>query len=288
MTVIPLLYLESTIPEKVASWNNPVIVTLKTKGIKHLDSCIIHWTLNGVLQTPYVYRGHLPEDFNATVTIGNYTQRSNMYDSLTIWVSFPNGDIDSTTSDDTLNIISFGCLSSISGDLIVGTSHGADFPSINEALFIISKCGVSGNVTLKLQSGTYDENWDFSNLSTIMGNYTLTVTSLGVDKDSVIIQPASENVVTLNNTNNLIISHITLDATNGNYAVNFTGTAKDILIDNCNILANPTSSSSSYGGIYNLPPPVYWKILRLKIVISMVVTTAFISTEHLPNMFKEL
>ena len=31
----------------------PIVVTIKNKGIKDLDSCYINWTLNGVIQTKY-------------------------------------------------------------------------------------------------------------------------------------------------------------------------------------------------------------------------------------------
>ena len=34
----------------------PIVVTIKNKGIKDLDSCYINWTLNGVIQTKYVWR----------------------------------------------------------------------------------------------------------------------------------------------------------------------------------------------------------------------------------------
>ena len=233
--------------------NNPVIVTIKNKGIKHLDSCLIHWTLNGVLQTPYVYRGYLPEDFNATVTIGNYIQRSNMYDSLMIWVSMPNGEIDSVTNDDTLMIKPFGCFGLVTGDYIVGPGPGADVASLEEAFFIGSMCGVSGNVTLKLQSGTYNENWNFSNLSTIMGNYTLTITSENGNRNSVILKPTSGVGVVLNNTDNLIIKDICIDNTSSSsYGVQFTGTATNIELRNIYFKGDTVGTSSA-----NSPAPIY-------------------------------
>jgi hypothetical protein len=187
---------------------NPVKVTIKNKGMKPIDSCVINWTVNGVLQTPYIYRGHILDDFNDTVTIGYYTQRSNQYDTLVVWVGMPNGVIDTTTWDDTLSVISFGCLGVLSGDLIVGTSPGADVPSISDALFVLSKCGTNGNVTLKLQSGTYVENWDFTDLANIMGSDTLTITSENGNRNSVILKPTSGVGVVLKNNDNQKIKYI--------------------------------------------------------------------------------
>jgi hypothetical protein len=232
------------------SGTEPVSVTIKNKGIKDLDSCTINWTLNGVLQVPAIWRGRLPEDFTDTITIGYYNQRLIAFDTIVVWVSLPNGEVDSTTNDDTLSVVSYGCSGPLAGDYIVGSGPGADMPSVKDALFVASMCGVNGNVTLKLQNGVYVDNWDFSDLSDIMGNYTLTITSLSADKDSVVVRPASGNVVRLANTNNLTFLNITLDATDGNYAVNFTDSARNIVIENCNILANQTSTSTSYAGIY--------------------------------------
>ncbi|MBP7102573.1 MAG: T9SS type A sorting domain-containing protein [Bacteroidales bacterium] len=86
----------------------PVIVTIKNQGMGDLDSCLINWTLNGVLQPSFTWRGYLPWDFNATDTIGYYTPSVNQYDTLVIWTSLPNGVYDSTTYDDTVTQISFG------------------------------------------------------------------------------------------------------------------------------------------------------------------------------------
>jgi hypothetical protein len=90
------------------SHQSPVIVTIKNKGIGDLDSCLINWTLNGVTKPTYTWRGHLPDDFNATDTIGFYTPSVNLYDTLVIWTSMPNGVYDSTTFDDTLMQVAFG------------------------------------------------------------------------------------------------------------------------------------------------------------------------------------
>ncbi len=86
----------------------PIIVSIKNKGIKDLDSCYINYTLNGVIQPKFVWRGNIPSDFNAIDTIGYYTPKLNNYDTIIVWVSNPNGQIDSTTNDDTLTAYIFG------------------------------------------------------------------------------------------------------------------------------------------------------------------------------------
>ena len=86
----------------------PVVVEIKNKGIGDLDSCDINWSLNGVLQPTYAWKGYLPWDFYGIDTNGWYTPSVNLYDTLVIWVSNPNGQYDSTTYDDTLMHVAYG------------------------------------------------------------------------------------------------------------------------------------------------------------------------------------
>jgi hypothetical protein len=241
---VALHYIDNPM-EGTVGGTQPVKVTIKNKGLDYLDSCIINWSVNGVLQSPVVWRGHIVEDFNDTITLGYYTQRYNMFDTIVVWVGMPNGVVDTTTWDDTLSGVSYGCYGPISGDFIVGTATGADVPSINDAFFIGSVCGVSGDVTLKLQNGTYVENWDFTDLADVMGNYTLTITSLSGNRDSVILKPAADVGITLNNTDNFIVKDITIDNTSNNdYGIEFTGTADNVEIRNIHFIGDKTGTSS--------------------------------------------
>ncbi len=231
----------------------PINITIKNEGIQYLDSCTIFWTLNGLLQPPFIYRGFLPEDFTDTVTIGYYTQGLSTFDTIFVWVSMPNGTIDPSTMDDTLSIISYGCNNPLNGEYVIGPSSGADFPSINDALFVASMCGANGDVCLKLQDGSYAENWDFSNLSDLIGGYTLTITSLNGNKDSVILKPISGVGITINNTHNLILKNITIDNTiNSSYGIQFTGAANNIIIKNNHLIADKTKTS-----LTSSPAPIY-------------------------------
>ncbi len=126
-------------------------------------------------------------------------------------------------------------------------------PSINDAFFIGSKCGVNGDVTLKLQNDTYIENWDFTDLADIMGNYTLTITSLSGNRDSVILKPTSGVGITLNNTNNFIVKDITIDNTSNNdYGMQFTGTADNVEIRNIHFIGDKTGTTAATS-----PAPIY-------------------------------
>ncbi len=65
---------------------------------------------------------------------------------IVMWVSMPNGVIDSTTYDDTLQIITYGCSSLLSGDYVIGLDTGADFASISAFFNVLNLCGSVGNI----------------------------------------------------------------------------------------------------------------------------------------------
>ena len=230
--------------------SNPVTVVIKNKGLKNLTSAKIGWSINGVSQGDTLWTGNLPEDFNDTIVVGSYIPTANGYDSILVWVNTPNGVYDSTTYDDTVSTILFGCAGPMAGVYNVGP--GTSYPTLADALYLLQTCGASADVTFALTSGTYTGTWDFSNFGSTMGNYRLTVTSAANDADSVILKPASaQSGVVLNNTKNLTISYITIDAkTNSAYhGVYFTAACENVNISYNKILSLPTTTSSSYYGI---------------------------------------
>jgi hypothetical protein len=234
--------------QTVGGITTPVSVTIHNKGDSNLTSATINWSVNNVLQTSVPWTGNLLWDFETQVTIGNYTPRTDMTDTILIWVSSPNNKLDSVSSDDTLNIITFGCVGAMAGTYTIG--DGGMFPNINAFFTVLKDCIPSGDITLSLKTGTYTENWDLSNSSNLMGNYTLTITSFAANADSVILKPSSNVGIVLENSNNLILKDITVDATAGTYAIQFTNHCHNVMIRDCKLLANPTSYSTTTAPIY--------------------------------------
>ena len=229
----------------VGGQNTSAEVVIRNKGENTLTSCLINWTLNGNLQTAVSWNSSLPWDIETKVVLGNFISRSNQYDTLVIWVSMPNGIQDPITSDDTLTIIVYGCTGSLSGDYTIGV--GKIIPSMNAAKQLLSICGVGGNVRLKLASGIYEEQWDFTNLESLMHGYTLSITSeTGIRDDVVIQRSPSGAIVILNNTRNLVLDALTFNGSKSSTScVYFTGACTNLVINNCALLSDTNSSSSS-------------------------------------------
>ena len=206
---------------------------------------------NGILQTPYHWTGNLPDDFmNTAIYLGSYNPRLSGFDTLVVWVSNPNGEYDSTYFDDTLSIITFGCVGSLSGDYIIGTNPGADYASCKEAINVITTCGANGDITFKLQSGEY-EPMAFGDLSAYMGNYTLTITSLADHADSVCINRTHGNYsLNLDGVKNMIVKKVTVldtaTTSTTNYGIMIVNNVRNLEIRDCKIIVDTLQSSSTY------------------------------------------
>ena len=236
-----------------------VKVSIQNMGDGWLDACQINWTVNGVLQTPKTWTGHLYTDFVDTVTLGSYIQRSMLYDTITVWVSKPNNQVDSVLDDDTLTVIAFGCDSLIKGTYTIGQGGNYNFQNLPDALSILERCGIGGDVTLKLASGTYTEAIKLSNINT-SGKYHITITSMADNADSVVFRPKTGPVVSIGSCSGLVFKNLTFDGTKAKpNCVQLTSQLKDIEFSHCKMYGFDTAvSNNSFSNIYRASgSPIY-------------------------------
>jgi hypothetical protein len=84
--------------------SSPVTVTLMNVGKDTLTSATIHWTFNGVAQTPYSWTGSLSTFATSIINLGNVTPLAGM-NHIVAWVSNPNNTTDSNTLNDTIYLM---------------------------------------------------------------------------------------------------------------------------------------------------------------------------------------
>ncbi len=144
-----------------------------------------------------------------------------------------------------LDNVEFIVYEPMGGSYSVGNNN-ADYASVQEAIEKIKFCTPVSDVTLNLQSGIYNENWDFTGFENVMGNYTLKITSLRNNKDSVILQAGSgiAATVSFNKTNNVVLENITIKAAEA-HAIQFVDACANIVVNNCNILEDTMKQSSA-------------------------------------------
>ena len=90
--------------DSIKKWGmkDSVIVVVRNVGTNNLTFYTLGWSVNGVVQGEYNYPcPNLPQGFSDTIVVGVVV----IYDTLIeicVWVSMPNGVMDSITHDDTL------------------------------------------------------------------------------------------------------------------------------------------------------------------------------------------
>ena len=233
----------------IAGQATPVTVSIRNEGLKNLTSCKINWSINGTVQTPYQWKGNLPDNFIDTgITIGSYVPTAGKYDQLVVWVSDPNGVKDSALFDDTLSVRTFGCGSRFAGKYVVGSQSGADFATVTEALDKIALCGSNGNVTLQLQDGQYT-SVEIPDLSKHLGNDTLFITSLSGNRNKVVFVGNGTYMISFNSAQNVVLSNISCILPKGGatqYGIQFANGCKNIEVRNCYVYMDTVETATKY------------------------------------------
>jgi hypothetical protein len=233
---------------------NPRLV-IRNSGATNLDSAKICYNHNGI------------EKF---VSLPNTPLRSNEIDTLnldpinlgtgehqiSLYVTTVNDMVsDNNQQNDTLRVNFHVCDSLYYGPYTVGGSS-ADFTKIMDAIDAFHYCGVSGDITLVLQDGTYPENVELTRLYSIFGNYKLNITSENGIAEDVIIRPASGTAVKISHSRNITLDKITIDATTSNsYGLVFVDTCLNITVTNCHFLSDTLSSRSNNECIIKVQSP---------------------------------
>jgi hypothetical protein len=243
---LSIVSLDSPSPSTVKGGvQTDVVISLRNEGDYNLTNVTFYWSVNGILQTPFLWSGDLLWGVSDLgVKIGEYTPIADRYDTLVIW----GADINNKAGihSDSLTARFYGCTGAISGTVRVSASDGDAF---SNAVELLQTCGTGGDITFLLEDGTYNADIDLTNLAAVTGNYHLTIASASGNRDNVILRAVNGSCFTFNNTNNVTLDKITIDASRvAAPAVLFTGSCTNIVISNCALLGNITGITSALSG----------------------------------------
>ena len=223
-----------------ASGTNDLYITLMNAGLDTLYSATIVWD-DGV-QQKYNWKGKLGLGEKDSLKVGTFKSILGTTYRIKAWVTDPNGGKDGFKGNDTLHLEKYICKEILSGDYTVGANQ--DFATLNDALYVLEKCGVKAPVRLLLATGNYGALRISGNISG--SSTTNTITLMPQANAKVTIDGGSaEASLTLNNASHWIFQGITIGNTaNGLYGVMLEGGNTDILFTNCNILASTTATKT--------------------------------------------
>jgi len=236
----------------------PVSVVISNNGAVKVDSLMINWSIDGVLQTPIAYKtvidtaGALTGNKD-TVLLTNYTFASGVGADFVAWLSAPNGvSPDSYIANDTASRFVGGALV---GNYTVNPSLPAsatNFIDLNTMSTNLSTFGVCGPVSITVSSGNYTSNISLDNVEGSGANNPILID--GVDSSLTFVTYPGNGIgigaISINNTDNVTIKNFSLEASANSNAVGaIIANSSNITVSNCYLEVDTVSTSSTLNGI---------------------------------------
>ncbi len=236
----------------ILNWNtgrptDSIQVVLMNSGTASIGNAAIDWSFNGAPKT-YTWSGALQQGEADTLTLGAITYNPNGDNHFIARIANLGSQADQVAEDDTVQASASFCNVALSGRYTVGTVND-DFMTLNAAIDRIKSCGVQGDIRLEITSGSYSTAVNLVDSRNYMNGHHLTITSAAGKADSVILQTRGIGFL-LSNSNNLTFKNITIDARQGNYAVQFSGACTNVLIRDCRLLADTIQTYGNYAPVF--------------------------------------
>ena len=135
--------------------SSPIHVVIRNTGYNAIDSARITFEIDGVRQNAFTYIPTRPLAFLKydTLFLGSY-QLTDGDHTFKAWVDMLK---DTTKVNDTVNFKRMVCGATMEGIYVIGPSQNADytFADLNKLFNAMVNCGVSDDITLKFESGSY-------------------------------------------------------------------------------------------------------------------------------------
>ncbi|MEY3311989.1 MAG: hypothetical protein RL348_1332, partial [Bacteroidota bacterium] len=132
----------------------PIKVTLQNNGTDPLNSVIIKWSVNGVLQPEFIWSGSMQSRNSLEVLIGSFNFQSGKTYKFKAWSELPNGQADCKQSNDTCALLDLG--TQLCGTYTIG-GQNPDFLNFKDAAFALNNAGVTCPVVFNVRDGVYEE-----------------------------------------------------------------------------------------------------------------------------------
>ena len=235
-----------------------ISVTISNNATTQIDSVMINYTINGVLQTPINYQnlidtiGSLAGN-TVQVPLTTYNFLAGTPATFVVWVSAPNGiSPDGFSANDTLALTAGP---SLSGNFTVNPNVAAsatNFTSLASMSNALSSYGVCGPVNVTVSAGTYTDNIYLDN---VVGSGSANPIVIdGVDSSTTIINYAGGGTgmgaLSIGNTHNVTVKNFSFNNTSTSNAAGVILANSDyITVSNCYVSVDTTSTSSLVNGI---------------------------------------
>lgn len=194
----------------------PVTIRIKNFGQDPLVKAQVQWELDSVPQTVYYWTGSLQEAVTSpSFDIGMISVPAGLH-TLKIWTAYPNDSIDQRQINDTMQMSFYTCDSILHGNYTVGPT--GDFENFSEVMNSLLICGIDAPVVFNVQSGTYTEQLNLTEIPGASAINTVTFQSQsGIQSDVTLAFAATGTadnyVINLNGTDHTRFNNMTIQST---------------------------------------------------------------------------
>ena len=156
--VSALAYPSHEVPSNVGT--DSVVVWLKNFGVSPMNAVRLWYRIDNLPAVSYDWTGTLNGGDSVRVKLSSTQTFTIGYHHMTAWVddSITVGSMlirDHEPFNDTTSATFAVCDGPYSGVRTVGTGSGADFATLDQCLYVLSRCGIDAPLTIKLPAGNY-------------------------------------------------------------------------------------------------------------------------------------
>ncbi len=187
-----------------------VNAVIKNYGSATLISSNIDWQVNGVNQTGASWSGSLVTNDTVSAALGTYNFATSGLYTFKAWSSLPNSTTDILRFNDTVQQT---FCTPLSGNLTVNPAlpnGNGNFQTIGAIVQLLQTCGMAGNVTVNVSSGTYYEKLSFSNISGLGAGNRLSFVGADSSNTTITFAGAASNdraTISITGTDNISFSN---------------------------------------------------------------------------------
>lgn len=239
-------------PTRVCVGTNTLQVRIRNRGTASLTNLTINWSVNNVVQTPFVFNGSLTRLKDSVLSIGTFTGAANSSYNFNVWSTLPNGLADQNTLNDT--IIKTNVQSGMNGTYTIGKTP-SNYQSFTSAINDLISRGVCGPVVLNVNEldGPFFEKVTIPAISGASATNTIRIKGNNAVLSALVTNTSDRGALTLNGADYIIIDSLTIEVRDGSdygYAVLLTNSADYNIIRNSSLVSIDTSSSSFAGLVF--------------------------------------
>ncbi len=230
-----------------------VLIEVQNNGIATITSANIVLTVNGGTPTTIPFTGLdiVTGEFD-TLDLGAFTFAAGVVYDIELYSTMPNGGNDTTTSNDTIEIMGLqtGLVGTYTIDGATPTG-GTNYQTFSDAALALNSFGVCGAVVFNVQPGTYNESVALTDVFGVSGVNTITFD--GDDASLATLTHDGTNNATfgLNGTGHVTLKNLTIETTSSSadaWCVHLRNASDSVTVDSCNIIM-PIAATADVQGV---------------------------------------